>query len=535
MVPQSPNREEAGRRFSPWLRRLLRGAFDAYFTVDPRSLGLARIGLGMLLLYDLLRRVPGLATWYSNDGLLPNHTSLARPGADYVFSLLFAASRTGEAAALFAVMAVVFVAFTIGWHTKLFHVLSFVCLVSLHSRAIFLENGGDVVLNLLCAWTLFFPMGARFSIDALCDRGPGPPTTKPVASLAMFAILLELAAIYYLNALHKTGWTWRQGQAVHYVMYQERMITWFGLLIRPYLAPWITLRLTYTTWNIEFLAPLILLNPIFPTWSRRLAVILLPALHIAFAAALNLGQFSFNMTGFYPLLLGARDWELLERWFGPRLAKSRLLVPVRSAIERLAPRVASRAPSPARLWFKKRLAAAREIVVVVVAIALGSQVLMENVGIPQRYKLGQTKWMQQIVQYPRLFQGWRMFSPDVPTGERMVYVDALTADGRHVDPYNEAASRVATLPVERIPLHMEQDEFWCDFTNRVPDSDTYWRALKAWIFDYPRRTGRPEDRIVSFEAKTFEQDNAPPGESEPKNFRTKVMFRGYEQEDNVRR
>jgi hypothetical protein len=349
-------------------------------------------------------------------------------------------------------------------------------------------------------------------------------------------------------------------------------------------------------------------------------MILLPGLHLAFAAALNLGQFSFNMIGFYPLLLGPRDWALLARWLGPALSRARIvhvpegsttfawarvlarldrferlrfahlepgaapyvehpvthqkttgaravaeclaalpcgapiavlarLAPVSRMLEALGRRAARfsrkvlaetrgaamRTTSPARQWLARRSAQAREVVVVIVAIALGSQVLMENVGIPARYKLGQTKWMQQIVQYPRLFQGWRMFSPDVPTGERMVYVDAWTASGRHVDPYNEAGARVATLPVERIPLHMEQDEFWCDFTNRVPDNDTYWRALKAWIYDYPRRTGHPEDRIVSFEAKLLEQENAPPGENEPRSFHTKAMMRGSEQEDNVRR
>jgi hypothetical protein len=188
----------------------------------------------------------------------------------------------------------------------------------------------------------------------------------------------------------------------------------------------------------------------------------------------------------------------------------------------------ARGPSPARRWFGRGVVALREVVIVIVAIALGSQVLTENKAIPQKYKLTQAKWMQQVITYPRLFQGWGMFSPDVPTGERMLYIDALTVNGRHVDPYNEAGARTGSLPVERIPEHMEQDEFWCDFTNRVPDNDTYWPALKAWVFAYPHRTKRPEDRILSFEAKLLEQENPPPGEREPRNFRTKVMLRGWE-------
>src|SRR6266516_17099 len=79
----------ASRRYYPRF-------IESYCTLDPRSLGIGRIGLGALLLYDLARRVPGLATWYSNDGLLPNHTVLWRPSSDYVFSFLLAASRPGE-------------------------------------------------------------------------------------------------------------------------------------------------------------------------------------------------------------------------------------------------------------------------------------------------------------------------------------------------------------------------------------------------------------------------------------------------------
>src|SRR5689334_6982503 len=74
---------------------------EIYGRFDARSLGLGRIGLGALLLWDVLRRAPGLATWYSNEGLLPNHTVLWRPSSDYVFSFFLAASRPAEAAVMF--------------------------------------------------------------------------------------------------------------------------------------------------------------------------------------------------------------------------------------------------------------------------------------------------------------------------------------------------------------------------------------------------------------------------------------------------
>jgi hypothetical protein len=182
-----------------------------------------------------------------------------------------------------------------------------------------------------------------------------------------------------------------------------------------------------------------------------------------------------------------------------------------------------REPSAARAWFHRRAAELREVAAAVLIVASASQLLVENHAVPQRLKLPQPKWITQLVVYPRLLQGWQMFSSDVPTGERMLYVDAVTFGGRHVDPFNEAGSRVSTLPVDRIPPHMEQDEFWCDYTNRIPENEAYWRALKEWIFAYHLRTGRPEDRVIAFEAKLIEGESPAFGETQPKNWKTRVM------------
>jgi hypothetical protein len=185
-------------------------------------------------------------------------------------------------------------------------------------------------------------------------------------------------------------------------------------------------------------------------------------------------------------------------------------------------------PSPARLWMRRRFALLRELGVVVLIACCTSQLLVENNAIPKRLKLPQPKWMTQVIWYPRLTQGWQMFSPDAPTGERLLYVDAVTFGGRHVDPLNEAASRVAPLPLDHIPPHLEQDEWWHDYVRGVPEAEAYWRALKEWILAYHLRTGKSEDRIISFEARLLETENPPPGERGQRNAHTKVMMSGRE-------
>ncbi len=156
-------------------------------------------------------------------------------------------------------------------------------------------------------------MGARFSVDAVraslaarrertvteLDVPPTLPDPKKHAakSLAFFAILLQLATIYYFNAVNKRGWTWHGGSAVHYVLYQERMITWFAYLIREHIDMRLSRFLTHATLAMEFAAPIMILTPVGYHLTRRAAVVLLTAMHLGFAACLNLGQFSFNMIG----------------------------------------------------------------------------------------------------------------------------------------------------------------------------------------------------------------------------------------------
>jgi hypothetical protein len=614
---------------------------EAYFTVDRRSLGITRIYLGGLFLYDLIRRVPGMTTWYTNDGLLPNHTHLWRPAANQMFSLMFSASYPGEAAVLFFLFGLAFLSFMVGYKTKLAHILSFIGIVSLHSRCVFLENGGDVVLNLVCVWTLFLPMGDRFSVDAvlkslrqrrersideLNDRASLERDTRPARSLVVLAILLELSIIYYFNALSKTGFTWKRGSAVHYVLYQERMVTWFGYLIRNHVNFAMSRFMSFATLFLEITAPIFLLSPVARGFTRRFAIIALPFMHLAFASMLNVGMFSFNMIAWFPLLLTAEDWDILGHLLGPSLARARtvyfddrsglgtawarLLVRldvlgllrfasihegseapqapyaveerltgrrssgvdalseslaalpagrpfaiavrapgIRQLLGAVVARFGSRRdqvsarpglsplgalepseaePSPARIWLRKPVAVLRDVAVLFLMIAITSQVLMENKIVPKVLKRGQKEWMIDMVVYPRLFQGWSMFTPDAPTGERMLYIDALTFDGRHVDPFNEAGSRVANLPVDKIPPHMLQDEFWCDYTNRIPDNSVNWLPLKEWIFKYHLRTGRPEDRIISYEAKILDSDSPPPGQTEVRNIRQRVMAREHE-------
>ena len=130
---------------------------------------------------------PGCATSTATLGLIPNHTVLWRPPFPRIFSVFFMASLPEESALWFCIAFVCFFCFTIGYRTRLFHLLSFAMTTSLHNRILCAENWGGVAMAVLMVWTAFLPLGRRFSVDAIRaslrarpDETPGrwPPACR---------------------------------------------------------------------------------------------------------------------------------------------------------------------------------------------------------------------------------------------------------------------------------------------------------------------------------------------------------------------
>src|SRR4051812_29549319 len=159
------------------------------------------------MLVDLARRFPHVRDFYTNAGVLPNHTVLWRPQVTRLFSVFFPASLGHEVWLLFAICAFCYLCLLVGWRTRVFQAVSFLAATSLHNRDVFTENWGSVAMGALMAWSIFLPLGRRFSVDALraslrarpdetpADLGPErlpPPDDRPFVSLACLGILLQL-------------------------------------------------------------------------------------------------------------------------------------------------------------------------------------------------------------------------------------------------------------------------------------------------------------------------------------------------------
>jgi hypothetical protein len=357
-----------------------------------------------------------------------------------------------------------------------------------------------------------------------------------VVSLAVAGVLAQLAVIYALNALHKDGATWREGTAVHYVLHQDRIATWLALQLRPHLSLGGSRALSWSALATEALLPVLILSPVLWRYTRRLAIALGVGLHVGFALLLNLGLFSFNMIGFFLLLIGAADWELGARFVAARPALQRRLAAVTGAVRARAERfvhgwlrpvpagAALLAPWPRKL--ARAVPFAREATCAVYMFALAGELTHANRGVPAWMHVARPELMRMLVGYPRIYQGWSMFAPDAPMTDMHVFVDAVTSGGRHVDPLNELGSRVATTPLTAIPDRLGLDDGVCDYITGLGDAPEYYGALQDWIFAYDQRTGRARDRVVSFKVWLIEDDSPPPGKTRPGPARTRLLSKG---------
>lgn len=626
-------------------------------TADPRTLGLFRLLLGAYLLVDWYRRLPDYVLFLTNEGMLPAHASIARPMSPFLFSVFHAAHTRGEVIAFLAVTLLVYLAFFVGYRTRLAHIAALVLTTSLHSRNIMLENGGDVVANLLVFWTCFLPLGQRFSVDALRlglearkekrpdelndGKTPGGTTTATV-SLAYFAAVMNCAWIYYFNVVHKDGIPWKTGTTVHFVLWSDRLIQPLGIVVRDLIPPVGVFGLTVGTLVIEASITTLLFSPVLVRPCRRVAALLIIALHVGLQTVGHFGMFAFAMMLHAPLFLGPEDWDALAIRWAPRLSRRVVVYDADCGVCFLIARVLRRLDPEGRIRFvpnddpgsfpasvdasrvehtmvvtdeagtraweeeaalaqiarclpygvlaarlielpfirpfvklayqsfalrRKRVsealgygacgvplrlagsdrrvgtrepiffryrvsAVAREALVALMMLAVATQLFHENRKAaawlkpqpPSRFLLG-------LAEYPRLMQGWSMFAPVPPLDEGTMVVDAVTADGRHVDPLRNGGPVDFSMPDVDHGLLVSQ--FWYEFADRIrrEGNARFREYFRNWVLDSHRIDGRGErDRIVSFEAYWVSRPTQPPFQKRRRPT-SKIRFMSYPETD----
>lgn len=426
-----------------WLRSLE----QVYCRLDRRVLGVFRAALGLVLLYDVLRRFPDAGLLWSNDGVLSNLALRKWPQSAHQVSFLLNVSSASAVKVAFGGLGVLFLLYTLGLFTRLMQPLALLGYAGLNARNLFFEDGGTSLVIILLTWTVALPLADRFALDAL-RRDAALPTVKarvaarfearrPVVTVAGLAILLQGAVIYWLNAVHKSGPTWRGGDAVHLVLWQHRVNTPFALWFSQHEPAWFSPLSTWLTKRTELLLPVLLLWPSHPKQTRSAAFVLAVLLHGGIALTLTLGPFSYAMICLLWLAVPGAVLDAVALTGGStarahvwRLARLRARA-VRG-LRRLG--LGSRAAVvPAA--FRGRLIKMREAFLIWMLFVEGVSVLSSNRAVPKWLRVTPRPWVNGYKPYLRGFQGWSMFAPDAPKDDGTMVVDAVTVSGKHIDPF----------------------------------------------------------------------------------------------------
>ena len=284
------------------------------FGLDTRSLAVARISLGLIVILDVLNRVSDYRFFYTESGALPRQALMQYLQRRDHVSLFMASGADWWAGVCFAIEAAAALAFLFGYRTRLANLVVWFMVIGSHARGSILLQSGDVVLRLLLFWGLFLPMGARVSIDSLRARIVKAPP-RHVLGVATTAIQFQIAAVYIWTVLLKTGAAWRNGEAVYYSLSidhfaKQPMAGW----MLKHEVVWSSL--THLTFWFEMVGPWLLLVPFFFGPLRAATVGGFNLMHLGFWAGLEIGLFPWICIAGWLALMPGWFWEKLG-WVVP--------------------------------------------------------------------------------------------------------------------------------------------------------------------------------------------------------------------------
>jgi hypothetical protein len=142
----------------------------------------------------------------------------------------------------------------------------------------------------------------------------------------------------------------------------------------------------------------------------------------------------------------------------------------------------------------------REALVVAFAAGALNQALVE-LWVFRGLKAPQPTPVRVLSHKLRYLQGWFMFSPNPVMDDGTIVVDAVTVDGRRVDPFSVEWPPYTLRPPDFDLSNAKSygyNQIWSDYFNRMhlPANTSFRKPMQEYAFRLPERTGNPDDAIV---------------------------------------
>jgi hypothetical protein len=376
------------------------------FRLDLRSLAALRMALALTTLVDLAIRSRDIAAHYGFQGIY-KCTPFAALKSPYRWDLFPCAQEDFWVYGHFALHAFFAVMLAAGLFTRFFTFACWVMLTSLHHRDPLVLNGGDALFRLLFLWSIFLPLGARWSLDARWRRPvfDGPTVHSP----ATWAYVLQVLVVYPLVIYaRRNDASWWGGSALSQIVDFDLFATRLGVMLRD--APTLLRYSNYGTMFWELWGPLFALLPIYGRgWLRTGVVFAFIGLHIGMGLVVNVGTFPIISSAGWLAFLPSGFWDfVLRRWPAP----------------------AEERPPAGKLRrrFEYTIAYGLAGVLAVYAVLWNAQRMKLELLNPV-FAHDAARFPGQIL---RVDQSWRMFSSP-PRGDGWFLMVASLADGTSID------------------------------------------------------------------------------------------------------
>jgi hypothetical protein len=258
-----------------------------YLSFDLRALALMRVAVSVVVLLDLAIRCGDLEAFYSDTGAVPLSMLFQHSWNDYFISIHAISGMWQVQLVLFLLAMFFAVMLFLGYRTRLFTLLSWFMMLSLHNRNSLILQGGDDLLRMVLFWAIFIPWGNRYSCDALLSRQT-PPALN-FRSVATIAYLLQLCYIYTGSALLK-GDEWNSSYTAMYYVYGLNQVA-YPFTEYVFYYPELLKKLTFVAYYFELLVPFLFFIPFKHQWFRFLGVAFIILFHALNASTLFIGLF----------------------------------------------------------------------------------------------------------------------------------------------------------------------------------------------------------------------------------------------------
>jgi len=301
--------------------QLNKKSFSDGFFLDLRSLALFRIGIGLVLIANLIVRLAMPNYLPVEDGVLP--TELMNFGGSCPWSFHFFWHSLWYQNLLICLNFVLCSCYLIGHKTRCVAPLVFLFTLSINYSNCLSFNSGDVQLVLVLLLSCFLPISSFWSVDQVLAAGSLPVDFKwnsrktIVVSLASAGFVSQIVWIYWLAVSGKSVDSWLfDADAIWGVVNIDYIrYLWFYEFVSS--RVWLMQLFSRSAYLLQLLAPFLIVFPSKSGRFRMWGVSILLLMHIGFLPVLKLGLFPwisiFSLMALFPPFIYA--------WFQKDIAK----------------------------------------------------------------------------------------------------------------------------------------------------------------------------------------------------------------------